>query len=167
MLSDYYDQLALSRAADTIGASRRGIAVAAPPAMPIRRSCGGMAGGRRERVNRIRERPQALTEGGDITVSRLSVASGYERPDRAMSPPPRGWRCPHPCRHFSPYSDGEKGLRLGRYCSLVIGETSTDPLRHYTGRMPAGSEGSRSLSVCVAIKTCRHGVNRHGCRGVM
>ncbi|WP_210212743.1 hypothetical protein, partial [Mesorhizobium sp. M7A.F.Ca.ET.027.03.2.1] len=32
------------------------------------------AGG--ERVARIRERLQALTEGGDITVSRLSVASG-------------------------------------------------------------------------------------------
>ena len=32
------------------------------------------AGG--ERIARTRERLQALTEGGDITVSRLSVASG-------------------------------------------------------------------------------------------
>ena len=32
------------------------------------------AGG--ERMARTRERLQALTEGGDITVSRLSVASG-------------------------------------------------------------------------------------------
>ncbi len=77
MPSDYYDQLALSRAADTIGASRRGIAVAAltahaDTADPV--AAWLEAGG--ERVGRIRERLQALTEGGDITVSRLSVASG-------------------------------------------------------------------------------------------
>ncbi|ESY67152.1 MULTISPECIES: NAD-glutamate dehydrogenase [Mesorhizobium] len=75
--SDYYDQLALSRATDTIGASRRGIAVAAltghaDTADPV--VAWLEAGG--ERVARIRERLQALTEGGDITVSRLSVASG-------------------------------------------------------------------------------------------
>ncbi|MER8730703.1 NAD-glutamate dehydrogenase [Mesorhizobium sp. M1227] len=75
--SDYYDQLALSRATDTIGAARRGIAVAAltghaEAADPV--SAWLEAGG--ERVGRIRERLQALTEGGDITVSRLSVASG-------------------------------------------------------------------------------------------
>ncbi|WP_192254936.1 NAD-glutamate dehydrogenase [Mesorhizobium caraganae] len=75
--SDYYDQLALSRATDTIGAARRGIAVAAltghaGTADPV--AAWLEAGG--ERVARIRERLQALTEGGDITVSRLSVASG-------------------------------------------------------------------------------------------
>ncbi|PBC18971.1 MULTISPECIES: NAD-glutamate dehydrogenase [unclassified Mesorhizobium] len=75
--SDYYDQLALSRATDTIGAARRGIAVAAltghaKAADPV--AAWLEAGG--ERVARIRERLQALTEGGDITVSRLSVASG-------------------------------------------------------------------------------------------
>ncbi|MER9015158.1 NAD-glutamate dehydrogenase [Mesorhizobium sp. M0898] len=75
--SDYYDQLALSRATDTIGAARRGIAVAAltshaEAADPV--TAWLEAGG--ERVGRIRERLQALTEGGDITVSRLSVASG-------------------------------------------------------------------------------------------
>lgn len=75
--SDYYDQLALSRATDTIGAARRGIAVAAltghaKAADPV--VAWLEAGG--ERVARIRERLQALTEGGDITVSRLSVASG-------------------------------------------------------------------------------------------
>ncbi|MER8444630.1 NAD-glutamate dehydrogenase [Mesorhizobium sp. M1066] len=75
--SDYYDQLALSRATDTIGAARRGIAVAAltghaKTADPVVAWLD--AGG--ERVARIRERLQALTEGGDITVSRLSVASG-------------------------------------------------------------------------------------------
>ncbi|RUW27964.1 NAD-glutamate dehydrogenase, partial [Mesorhizobium sp. M4B.F.Ca.ET.013.02.1.1] len=74
---DYYDQLALSRATDTIGAARRGIAVAAltahaKAADPV--AAWLEAGG--ERVARIRERLQALTEGGDITVSRLSVASG-------------------------------------------------------------------------------------------
>ncbi|TPJ38133.1 NAD-glutamate dehydrogenase [Mesorhizobium sp. B2-5-13] len=75
--SDYYDQLALSRATDTIGAARRGIAVAAltgqsKAADPV--AAWLEAGG--ERVARIRDRLQALTEGGDITVSRLSVASG-------------------------------------------------------------------------------------------
>lgn len=74
---DYYDQLALSRATDTIGAARRGIAVAAltghaKAADPV--AAWLEAGG--ERVARIRERLQALTEGGEITVSRLSVASG-------------------------------------------------------------------------------------------
>ena len=76
-VTDYYDGLALSRAADMIGSARRGIAVSAL-------SANGMsgdpvatwleAGG--ERIARTRERLQALTEGGDITVSRLSVASG-------------------------------------------------------------------------------------------
>ncbi|MBZ9675466.1 NAD-glutamate dehydrogenase [Mesorhizobium sp. ES1-1] len=75
--SDYYDQLALSRAVDTIGTARRGIAEAAltahaDAADPV--AAWLEAGG--ERVAPIRERLQALTEGGDITVSRLSVASG-------------------------------------------------------------------------------------------
>jgi glutamate dehydrogenase len=75
--SDYYDQLALARATDTIAAARRGIAVAAltghaSAADPV--AAWLEAGG--ERVARIRERLQALTEGGDITVSRLSVAAG-------------------------------------------------------------------------------------------
>ncbi|MBZ9991001.1 NAD-glutamate dehydrogenase [Mesorhizobium sp. BH1-1-5] len=77
MPPDYYDQLALSRATDTIGVARRGIAVAAltahgTAADPV--AAWLEAGG--ERVARIRERLQALTDGGDITVSRLSVASG-------------------------------------------------------------------------------------------
>jgi len=75
--TDYYDGLALSRALETIGAARRGIAVAAlaghaaaddPVAAWLE------AGG--TRVARTRERLQALTEGGDLTVSRLTVASG-------------------------------------------------------------------------------------------
>ncbi len=75
--SDYYDQLALSRAHDTIGAARRGIAVAAltshaGAADPV--AAWLEAGG--EAIARVRERLQALTEGGELTVSRLSVASG-------------------------------------------------------------------------------------------
>ncbi|MHA6685781.1 NAD-glutamate dehydrogenase [Mesorhizobium sp. A556] len=75
--SDYYDQLALSRAGDTIGAARRGIAVAAltshagaadPVASWLEAGGGNIA--------RVRERLQALTEGGELTVSRLSVAAG-------------------------------------------------------------------------------------------
>ncbi|MGE3304447.1 MAG: NAD-glutamate dehydrogenase [Rhizobiaceae bacterium] len=75
--TDYYDGLALSRAHDMIAAARRGIAIAALSAFgkaadPV--AAWLEAGG--ERVARIRERLQALTEGGDITVSRLSVAAG-------------------------------------------------------------------------------------------
>jgi glutamate dehydrogenase len=74
---DYYEELALTRALDTIGAARRGIAVAAlraarkgGEALPAWLAAGG------ERVVRTRDRLQALTEGGDISVARLSVAAG-------------------------------------------------------------------------------------------
>ena len=76
-VTDYYDGLALSRAADMIGAARRGIAVSALSAFGTASQPVGAwleAGG--ERIARTRERLQALTEGGDISVSRLSVASG-------------------------------------------------------------------------------------------
>ncbi|APH74805.1 NAD-glutamate dehydrogenase [Aquibium oceanicum] len=75
--ADYYDGLALSRANDMIGAARRGMAVAVlsgygneedPVAAWIE------AGG--QRLARARDRLQALTEGGDISVSRLTVAAG-------------------------------------------------------------------------------------------
>jgi len=76
-VTDYYDGLALSRSADMIGAARRGIAVSALSAFgkdsqPVNAWLD--AGG--ERIARTRERLQTLTEGGDISVSRLSVASG-------------------------------------------------------------------------------------------
>ncbi len=75
--SDYYEGMALSRASDTIGAARRGIAVAAltgysgvaDPVAAWLKAGGGC-------VSRVRERLQALTEGGDMTVSRLTVAAG-------------------------------------------------------------------------------------------
>ena len=76
-VTDYYDGLALSRAADTIGSARKGIAVSALAANGASDDPVGAwldRGG--ERVVRARERLVALTEGGDLTVSRLSVASG-------------------------------------------------------------------------------------------
>ncbi|MEO3387274.1 NAD-glutamate dehydrogenase [Mesorhizobium sp. CAU 1741] len=75
--TDYYDGLALSRATETVSAARRGMATSAlvshgketdPVAAWLE------AGG--ERVSRTRDRLQALTEGGDLTVSRLTVAAG-------------------------------------------------------------------------------------------
>jgi glutamate dehydrogenase len=75
--ADYYDGLALARASDMIGAARRGIAITAlregktgsdPVASWVERSG--------ERVSKTRERLLALTESGEITVSRLSVAAG-------------------------------------------------------------------------------------------
>ncbi len=75
--TDYYDGLALSRAHDMIAAARRGMAVAALKAHadaddPV--AAWVTAGG--ERIDRTRERLQALTESGDITLSRLAVAAG-------------------------------------------------------------------------------------------
>lgn len=75
--TDYFDALALSQAMNRIDAARRAMAVAAlanwsesdEPALSW-----ADAGG--ERVVRVRERLQALVEGGEITVSRLSVAAG-------------------------------------------------------------------------------------------
>jgi glutamate dehydrogenase len=75
--SDYYDGLALTRATDMIGAARGGIAVSALSGFRNATDPVGAwldAGG--DRIARTRDRLQALTEGGDITVSRLSVASG-------------------------------------------------------------------------------------------
>jgi glutamate dehydrogenase len=75
--ADYYDGLALSRAVDMIGTARRDMAVAslrehAGEGDPVLRWL--QAGG--ERVARCRDRLQALTEGGDVTISRLTVAAG-------------------------------------------------------------------------------------------
>jgi glutamate dehydrogenase len=69
--------MALERATDALGKARQGISVAAltahaKEADPVRAWIA--AGG--ERIQRTRERLQALTEGGDVTVSKLSVASG-------------------------------------------------------------------------------------------
>jgi len=74
---DYYDGLALARAVEQIGQSRRGIVVAA-----LKAASGGgdavehwiEAGG--SRVETARERLRYLTEGNETSVSRLSVAAG-------------------------------------------------------------------------------------------
>src|SRR5690606_10365860 len=75
--TDYYDGLALSRAVETINSARRAMAAAALKAH-VRTSAPVEswieAGG--ERVAKTRERLQALTEGGDLTVSRMTVAAG-------------------------------------------------------------------------------------------
>jgi glutamate dehydrogenase len=75
--TDYSDRLARERATDALGKARRGICAAAlathgKGADPVRAWIA--AGG--ERIQRTRDRLQALTEGGDVTVSKLSVASG-------------------------------------------------------------------------------------------
>ncbi|WP_343315110.1 NAD-glutamate dehydrogenase [Brucella sp. BE17] len=76
-VTDYYDGLALSRANDTITQAARGITIAAlkrfakesdPSAAWL------VADG--ARIQQVRSRMVALTEGGDLTVSRLSVAAG-------------------------------------------------------------------------------------------
>jgi glutamate dehydrogenase len=74
---DYYDGLALSRATDMINTARRGMAIAALTAHkgeddPVEAwlSAGGV------RIERARERLKVLTEGGDLTLSRLTVAAG-------------------------------------------------------------------------------------------
>jgi glutamate dehydrogenase len=75
--ADYYDGLALGRAMETIGQARRGIAVSALTAHggagdPVE----AWTGARGDRVARTRDRLTALTESGEITVSRLAVAAG-------------------------------------------------------------------------------------------
>jgi len=75
--ADYYDGLALSRAKDMIDEARRGMTIAALKDYPKSDDPAAAwieSGG--ERVVRVRERLQALTEAGDLTVSRLTVASG-------------------------------------------------------------------------------------------
>ncbi|MBN9046111.1 MAG: NAD-glutamate dehydrogenase [Rhizobiales bacterium] len=76
-VTDYYDGLALSRASETIMQAARGICVAAlkrfakesDPAAAWLAADG-------ERIGLVRNRMVALTEGGDLTVSRLAVAAG-------------------------------------------------------------------------------------------
>ena len=93
--SDYYDGLALAGAQDTIAAARRNIAIAAlkggaETKTPAKGKAAAQANGAAApgepvdiwlaaggpRINALRDRLQALTEGGEITVSRLSVAAG-------------------------------------------------------------------------------------------
>jgi glutamate dehydrogenase len=75
-VTDYYDGLALARAAETIGAARRGIAVQALAADGTADPVAAWLAQAGERTARVRERLQALTEGGDLSVAKLSVAAG-------------------------------------------------------------------------------------------
>ncbi|WP_421091089.1 NAD-glutamate dehydrogenase [Pseudochrobactrum sp. MP213Fo] len=77
-VNDYYDGLALSRATDTITQATRAITTDAltrfkgegDPALSwLSRDA--------ERIDGVRQRMVALTEGGDLTVSRLAVAAGF------------------------------------------------------------------------------------------
>ena len=75
--TDYYDGLALARAIESIGAARHAIAVAAltehaGEADPVQ----AWSAGRADRVGQTCQRIQALTESGEMGVSRLAVAAG-------------------------------------------------------------------------------------------
>ena len=76
-VGDYYEGLALSRATDVIAQARRDMAVSAlmrfgkesDPAQAWFDSSG-------ERLNETRKRMSAIVESGELSVSRLAVASG-------------------------------------------------------------------------------------------
>ncbi|WP_336055283.1 NAD-glutamate dehydrogenase [Nitratireductor sp. CH_MIT9313-5] len=75
--ADYYDGLALNRATEMIDAARRDVAVAAIRANPEADDPAVLwveSGG--ERVARVRDRLTSLIDTGDISVSKLTVASG-------------------------------------------------------------------------------------------
>ncbi len=76
-IADHYDELALTRVSDQINAARRGIAVLALTSFPVSATpvqewveAGGQG------TERARGRLQSLTESGEITLSRLMLASG-------------------------------------------------------------------------------------------
>ncbi|WP_347879898.1 NAD-glutamate dehydrogenase [Tianweitania aestuarii] len=75
--TDYYEGLALTRAEDMVGAARRRIAAAALQAEPTGdRAADDWVERSGELVARARTRLEALTESGELTVSKLTVASG-------------------------------------------------------------------------------------------
>ncbi|WP_439271914.1 NAD-glutamate dehydrogenase [Pseudochrobactrum sp. HB0163] len=77
-VTDYYDGLALSRATDTITQATRAVTLEAlgkfkGEADPVQSWLARDA----ERIETVRQRMIALTEGGDLSVSRLAVAAGF------------------------------------------------------------------------------------------
>ncbi|HEV7416978.1 MAG TPA: NAD-glutamate dehydrogenase domain-containing protein, partial [Tianweitania sediminis] len=74
--ADYYEGLALARAMDTIGAARRRIAAAALGDASGGFTVEGWVSARKQHALRARDRLKALTESGDLTVARLTVAAG-------------------------------------------------------------------------------------------
>ena len=76
-VTDYYDGLALSRASDVIVQARRAIARAAIDRFgSVDNPVETWFGEDRERIDGVRRRMVALTEAGELTVSRLTVAAG-------------------------------------------------------------------------------------------
>ncbi|MGU3401012.1 NAD-glutamate dehydrogenase [Brucellaceae bacterium D45D] len=76
-IADYYDGLALSRASETIMHAARGITIAALKRFAKEKDpAEAWLTAEGTRINQVRSRMVALTEGGDLTVSRLSVAAG-------------------------------------------------------------------------------------------
>ncbi|GHD17977.1 NAD-glutamate dehydrogenase [Tianweitania populi] len=75
--TDYYEGLALTRAEDAVGAARRRIAAAVLQAEPTgETSPDDWVAKAGEPVLRARSRLEALTDSGELTVSKLTVASG-------------------------------------------------------------------------------------------
>ena len=76
-VADYYDGLALSRASDTITQAARGITIAALKRFAEEKDpAAAWLAADGARIEQVKSRMIALTEGGDLTVSRLAVAAG-------------------------------------------------------------------------------------------
>ncbi|WP_285668280.1 NAD-glutamate dehydrogenase [Brucella suis] len=76
-VADYYDGLALSRASDTITQAARGITIAALKRFAKEKDpAAAWLAADGARIEQVKNRMVALTEGGDLTVSRLAVAAG-------------------------------------------------------------------------------------------
>jgi len=76
-VTDYYDGLALSRASETITQAARGITIAALKRFAKEKDpAAAWLDADGVRIEQVRNRMVALTEGGDLTVSRLAVAAG-------------------------------------------------------------------------------------------
>lgn len=73
--TDYFDALALGHALDAVSAARRRLAATAlqsDPKEPEKAWTNGLGA----RLDSVRDRLQALTEGGEMSLSRLTVAAG-------------------------------------------------------------------------------------------
>ncbi|MFC4623756.1 NAD-glutamate dehydrogenase [Daeguia caeni] len=76
-VTDYYDGLALSRANETITQAARAITIAAVKRFGKEKDpVAAWLAAEGERLEQVKSRMVALTEGGDLTVSRLAVAAG-------------------------------------------------------------------------------------------
>lgn len=77
-VTDYYDGLALSRSSETIMQAARDISIRTLAQFGAESNpAEAWLAADRERIDLVRGRMVALTEGGDLTVSRLAVAAGF------------------------------------------------------------------------------------------